>query len=51
MGRVVDDADGLGVLVIACHDLLNAIARVWMVPDIAVEKLLQGARSDAERHY
>src|SRR5262249_16913831 len=46
MARVVDDADGFGVLMIAGNDLLHAIPGAWMIPDIAVEILLQRARSD-----
>jgi len=46
MAGVVDDADGLGVLMIACDDLLNAITSARMIPDIAVEILLERARSD-----
>ena len=46
MAGVVDDADGLGILMIACDDLLNAVAAARMIPDIAVEKLLERARGD-----
>ena len=46
MAGIVDDADGLGILMVARDDLLDAIADPWMIPDIAVEKLLERARSD-----
>jgi hypothetical protein len=46
MAGVVNDADGLGVLMVACDDLLNAITGARMIPDIAVEILLERARSD-----
>jgi hypothetical protein len=39
MARFVEDADGLGVLMIAGDNLLHAITGT---PDIAVEILLQG---------
>ena len=43
MTGVVDDADSLGVLMIAGDDLLGAIAGARMIPDIAVEKFLERA--------
>ena len=46
MAGVVNNADGLGILMIAGDDLLNTIAGAWMIPDIAVEILLQRARSN-----
>ena len=52
MAGVVDDADGLGILMIACDDLLKALAGPRMIPDITVEKLLERAWSDVveQRH-
>src|ERR1700733_2672565 len=46
MTGVVDDADGLGILVIACDDLLDTIAGAPMVPDIAVEIFLESTWRD-----
>src|SRR2546428_10225544 len=46
MAGVVDDADGLGVLMIAGDDLLNAVAGARMIPDIAAKQLLQRAWRD-----
>src|SRR4029453_19249764 len=46
MAGVVDDADGLGILVIARDDLLEAITGSGMIPDIAVEELLERTRSE-----
>ncbi len=44
MAGVINDADGLGILMIACDDLLKALAGAGMIPDIAIEKLLKCAR-------
>ena len=44
MAGVVDDADAFGIGMIACDDLLDAIAGAVMIPDIGVEKLLERAR-------
>src|SRR5215831_6602390 len=38
MAGVVDDADGLGILMIAGDELLQTVAGARMIPDIAVEK-------------
>src|ERR1700730_6754909 len=46
MPGVVNDADGFGIFMIACDDLLDAIAGTGMIPDIAIEKLLERARGD-----
>src|SRR5262245_17382061 len=46
MAGVVEDAEGLGILMIAGDELLNAIAGARVIPDIAVEKLLEGAGGD-----
>src|SRR5713101_7931061 len=46
MAGVVDDADGLGIFMIAGDDLLHAVAGARMVPDIARQKLLQRAWGD-----
>ena len=46
MAGIVDDADGLGILMIACDDLLHAIAGARMIPDIATEKLLERTWGD-----
>src|SRR5262245_39679085 len=44
MTGVVNDADGLGVVMITGDDLLKAIAGACLIPDIAVEILLERAR-------
>src|SRR5262249_15119065 len=46
MARVVEDADGRGVRMIASDDLLHAIAGAGVVPDIAGEILLERAWSE-----
>src|SRR6266851_911792 len=46
MAGVVDDADGLGILMIACDDLLNAVAGARVIPGIAGQELLQRAWGD-----
>jgi hypothetical protein len=46
MAGVVDDADGLGILMIARDDLLKAITGASVIPDVAVEILLERARRD-----
>ena len=46
MAGVVKDADGLGILMIAGDDLLQTVTGARMIPNIAVEKLLEGAWGD-----
>src|SRR5437016_2121660 len=46
MARVVDDADGLGIFVIARDDFLDVIAGARMIPYVGVEILLKRARRD-----
>jgi len=43
MAGIVEDANSLGILMIAGDDLLNAIAGARMIPDIRIEKLLERA--------
>src|SRR5262249_29884164 len=46
MAGVVEDADGLGIFMIPCDDLLHAITSTRMIPDIRVEKFLEGTWGD-----
>jgi hypothetical protein len=46
MSGVVEDADGLGILVIARDDALDLVAGAAMIPDVGVEEFLERSRSD-----
>jgi len=43
MTRIVDDADGLGIVMIANDDLLHAITNVFAIPGRPIEELLKRA--------
>ena len=43
---IIDDANRLRIGVIASHNLLESIAELEVVPDIAVQKLLERPRRD-----
>lgn len=47
MAGVVDDADGLGIFMIASDHLLDAVASTRMVPNIGAQKLLERPWGDA----
>jgi hypothetical protein len=53
MAGIVDDANGLRILVIARDDLLDAIPRTRVIPDIAGQELLEGAWRQVvkQRHW